>query len=211
MQHPLPRGPFRSCKDIVLASGSPRRQDLLHRLGIDFLVRASEAPEPSWSESREAAEEFVIAAARNKTEDILQSTPRGVVLGADTVISLEGSLLGKARSREQALDILRRLSGSTHRVITGCCLAEKGGGEETFIVATDVAMPPVEEDVLRGYVDTGEYSGKAGAYAIQGVGAFLVQGISGSYTNVVGLPLQEVLSSLLRMGAVRIPTENKPI
>ena len=183
----------------------------MHRLGINFLVRASEVPEPSWTESRESAEEFVLAAARSKTKDILQSTPRDVVLGADTVISLEGSVLGKARSREQALDILRRLSGSTHRVLTGCCLAEKGGGEETFLVATEVAMPPVEENVLRAYVDTGEYQGKAGAYAIQGVGAFLVQGISGSYTNVVGLPLQEVLSSLLRMEAVWIPTENKPI
>lgn len=182
----------------------------MHRLGINFLVQASEAPEPSWTESWQSAGEFVLAAARNKTKDILQGTPRGVVLGADTVISLEGSVLGKARSREQALDMLHRLSGRTHKVLTGCCLTEKGGGEEAFIVATDVAMAAVEEDVLRAYVDTGEYEGKAGAYAIQGVGSFLVQGISGSYTNVVGLPLQEVLSGLLRMEAVRIHMEDNP-
>jgi septum formation protein len=203
----LPRGPFRTGKDVVLASASPRRQELLHRLGIDFLVRPSEAQEPDWARTSESPRDFVLSAARSKAEDVLQRIPRGVVLAADTVISLEEDLLGKAGSRSQAMSMLRRLAGRTHTVLTGCCIADKNGVAETLVTATDVAMPPIEEAILRAYVDTGEYAGKAGAYAIQGVGSFLVREIRGSYTNVVGLPLQEVLFCLLRMGAVRIEPE----
>lgn len=198
----LPRGPFRSRRDIVLASASPRRQELLQRLGLDFLVRISNAREPDWTESTEAPEDFVLSAARSKAESVLDSLAHGVVLAADTVIALDGIVLGKAGSRDQALSILTRLAGRTHTVLTGCCIADKHGGEETFVVGTDVAMPAFEESTLLAYVDTGEYEGKAGAYAIQGVGSFLVRDISGSYTNVVGLPLQEVLFCLQRMDAV---------
>ncbi len=203
-QDPLPRGPFRSSKDIVLASASPRRQELLHRLGIDFLVRASEAPEPDWTKTLDSPEDFVVSAARSKATDVLQHIPHGVVLAADTIIALEHEILGKAGSRDHALSMLRRLAGGTHTVLTGCCIIEKNGNTETIAASTYVSMPPMEEDMLRAYVDTGEYAGKAGAYAIQGVGSYLVRDIHGSYTNVVGLPLQEVLFCLLRMNAVRI-------
>ncbi|MEF8823826.1 MAG: Maf family protein [Desulfohalobiaceae bacterium] len=209
MPETLPRGPFRSRKDIVLASASPRRQELLQRLGLDFLVRISDAREPDWTENAESPENFVLSAARSKAESVLPDLPHGVVLAADTVIALDGNVLGKAESREQALSILQRLAGRTHTVLTGCCLADKHGHEETFVVGTDVAMPALEESTLRAYVDTGEYEGKAGAYAIQGVGSFLVRGISGSYTNVVGLPLQEVLFCLQRMEAVETLSEGE--
>mgnify|MGYP006288074333 CR=1 FL=1 len=203
MQNPLPRGPFRTCKDIVLGSASPRRQELLHRLGIDFHVLASTAPEPDWTRTSHSPDDFVLAAARSKAENVLRRTPRGVVLGADTVIVLEGEILGKPGSRAEALSMLKRLTGRTHRVLTGCCLMEQGGDAESFAESTDVTVPRFEESILRAYVDTGECEGKAGAYAIQGVGSFLVQAVHGSYTNVVGLPLQEVLFRLLRMNAVR--------
>jgi septum formation protein len=202
MPETLQQGPFRSRRDIVLASASPRRQELLQRLGLDFLVRISDAREPDWMENTESPEDFVLSAARSKAESVLPGLPHGVVLAADTVIALDGNVLGKAGSRDQALSILHRLAGRTHTVLTGCCLADKHGAEEAFVVGTDVAMPTLEESTLRAYVDTGEYEGKAGAYAIQGVGSFLVRSISGSYTNVVGLPLQEVLFCLQRMDAV---------
>lgn len=209
MPDTLLRGPFRSRRDIVLASASPRRQELLLRLGLDFLVRVSDAREPDWTENTEAPEDFVLSAARSKAESVLPSLPHGVVLAADTVIALDEDVLGKAGSRKQALSMLQQLAGRTHTVLTGCCVADKYGGEETFVVGTDVAMPALEESTLRAYVDTGEYEGKAGAYAIQGVGSFLVRGISGSYTNVVGLPLQEVLFCLQRMDAVETLSERE--
>ena len=209
LQSPLPRGPFRTRKDVVLASASPRRQELLHRLGIDFLVRASDAPEPDWRRTRQPPEDYVLSAARSKAENVLRHTPHGVILAADTAITLEGEVLGKAEDRDQALSMLRRLAGRTHKVLTGCCLVEPQVDLETFISVTEVVMPPLREDILRAYVDTGEYAGKAGAYAIQGVGSFLVQDIRGSYTNVVGLPLQEVLFCLLRRNAVEIDQEGK--
>ena len=207
MQEPLPRGPFRSCKEIVLASASPRRQELLHRLGIDFRIEVSTALEPEWK--GEPPEEFVLAAARSKAENVLRGLPRGVVLAADTAIAVDGEVLGKPDGRSEALSMLRRLAGRTHRVLTGCCLREKNGGAEIFVTATDVTMPRMDESVLLAYVRTGEYAGKAGAYAIQGVGSFLVREIRGSYTNVVGLPLREALSGLWRMNAVRTEQEEE--
>ena len=209
MPDTLLRGPFRSRRDIVLASASPRRQELLLRLGLDFLVRVSDAREPDWTENTESPEDFVLSAARSKAESVIPSLPHGVVLAADTVIALDGNVLGKAGSREQALSMLQQLAGRTHAVLTGCCVEDKHGGEETFVVGTDVTMPDHEESTLRAYVETGEYEGKAGAYAIQGVGSFLVRGISGSYTNVVGLPLQEVLFCLQRMDAVETLSEGE--
>jgi septum formation protein len=209
MRDTLPRGPFRSRKDIVLASASPRRQDLLQRLGIDFLVRVSTAREPDWTEATESPADFVLSAARSKAENVLSRIPRGVVIAADTAIALEGEVLGKAGNEAQALSMLHRLAGRRHNVLTGCCLREKNWGEETFVASTEVAMPSLAESTLRAYIRTGEYEGKAGAYAIQGVGAFLVQGINGSYTNVVGLPLQEVLFCLQRMDAIETFSEEQ--
>jgi len=176
-------------------------------LGIDFRIEVSTALEPEWK--GEPPEEFVLAAARSKAENVLRGLPRGVVLAADTAIAVDGEVLGKPDGRSEALSMLRRLAGRTHRVLTGCCLREKNGGAEIFVTATDVTMPRMDESVLLAYVRTGEYAGKAGAYAIQGVGSFLVREIRGSYTNVVGLPLQEAFSGLWRMNAVRTEQEEE--
>ncbi len=202
-----PRGPFRNIKDILLASASPRRQELLQRLGINFQVRPSQSPEPEWEGAQKDPEDFAVNSARQKALDVQERSGPGVVIAADTVISLDGEILGKAKDSEQALAIMQKISGRSHQVITGCYLADREGAPESFSVCTRVNFAEFEEDTLAAYVRTGEFRGKAGAYAIQGVGAFLVAGINGSYTNVVGLPLQEVLQTLLRMKAVRTEEE----
>ena len=127
----------------------------------------------------------------------------GVVIAADTVVALEGRILGKPENPAQALDFLRLLSGKTHEVITGCALESKGLCER-FASRTWVSMWKCPDELLAAYAWGGEPMDKAGAYAIQGEGALLVDSIRGSWSNVVGLPMAEIIQALLRMGAVEI-------
>jgi septum formation protein len=124
-----------------------------------------------------------------------------VIMAADTVVALDGRILGKPRDPEEALEFLRLLSGTTHEVITGCAL-EGNGLREHFACRTLVSMWKCPDELLAAYATGGEPMDKAGAYAIQGEGAVLVDSIQGSWSNVVGLPLAEIIQALLRMGAV---------
>ncbi len=188
---------------IVLASASPRRRELLERLGLRPRVIPADIDERALP--GEAPVAFARRMAREKAEAVavtLAGTPDegSIVVAADTVVHLEGQIYGKPRDRTDATRILRALSGREHIVTTGIC-ARVGDRERVLAVSTRVCFLELTDAVIAGYIATGEPSDKAGAYGIQGIGAALVAGIVGSYTNVVGLPLAEILSELMILGA----------
>lgn len=205
----FPQGPFRSIHEIILASASPRRQMLLSTLGLDFRVVPADYKEPP-IKSGQDPEHYALQMSGEKCRLIAEKNPGCVVLGADTIVVLEKEVMGKPGSREHALEMLERLQGKVHEVITGVCLKwESRQAQDSFSVVSRVEMIPAGLDILKAYINTGEPRDKAGAYAIQGVGAFLVSEVSGSYTNVVGLPLDKVMQALLQLGAIRIHGEEK--
>ncbi len=178
---------------IILASKSPRRQALLARITNDFVVIPSHAEEADSGSPRER----VLASARAKAQ-VVGKAHSGIVLGADTIVVLEDHVMGKPRSREEAGSMLRLLSGHSHSVLTGLHLWNTTSDiEREFCAETKVRFRVITEHEIEWYLDSGEYSDKAGAYAIQGRAAVFIEGIIGEYTNVMGLPLCE-LSRLLR-------------
>jgi septum formation protein len=186
---------------IILASKSPRRRYLLEQAGLKFAVIPSNFDEDSVTGSSPA--ETVRSLAQSKAGDIADKFPESWVIAADTLVVVAGQSLGKPRSRAEAHDMLRRLSGRTHQVLTGYCICCRAKGSllaET--VETDVRFKTLTEMEIDWYIQTGEPFDKAGAYAIQGIGTFLVKSINGSYTNVVGLPVCEVIEHLIGQGVV---------
>jgi len=190
---------FTACRPLILASASPRRQEFLQRLGLDFRVAPAHIDETP--ETGEAPEAFVRRMALTKAQHIARQHPESVVLGADTVVVLAGTIFGKPQDREEAFTILKRLQGRTHQVMTGFAVVSRQQAIEVIDAqTTQVAFDRFDDVVLRAYVDSGEPMDKAGAYGIQDRGAFLVRSITGSYSNVVGLPLNAVVQTLLRCG-----------
>jgi len=185
---------FRTQERLILASGSPRRRDFLAELGIAFEVRVTdidETPQPG-----EQPVDFVARLAQEKAQAV--DYPEAWVLAADTAVVVDGEILGKPSDAAEACAMLMRLSGRWHEVWTGFSLCRQATGELcTKTVCTKVHFLPLTPELCRAYVCTGEPLDKAGAYGIQGKGCFLVPEISGSYTNVVGLPMAEVLEALL--------------
>jgi len=184
---------------LILASASPRRRDLLDQLGVRYTVdpaHIDEAPAPG-----ESPVDYVKRMAREKARMVAGSRlPPGVaVLAADTTVVLGDAILGKPRDRADALGMLARLSGRTHRVMTAVCL-HWSGGENASLVETEVEFITLSRDICEAYLATGEPWGKAGAYAIQGCGGAFVRAIHGSYSNVVGLPLGETWQLLRACG-----------
>lgn len=179
---------------LVLASASPRRRALLEQLGIQLHIDPAHLDENV--RAGEEAERYVVRLAREKAEAVQVRHPNATVLGADTSVVVDGVVLGKPGSEDEALSMLRKLSGRTHEVMTAVAVAGVGArcvtAEVTFTAATDAA--------LRWYVATGEPLDKAGAYAAQGLGGMFVDSIHGSYTNVVGLPLALLFQMLRRAG-----------
>lgn len=188
---------------LILASKSPRRYELLKQVGLDFEVIPSRIKE-DFIEG-ESPWEHVIRLAEAKALDLGKQHPDCWVIGADTIVYVDDVILGKPKSREEALEMLRLISGKEHRVLTGVSVRhlKKGKGEcETVETAVKVkALSPVEMD---WYIGTGEPFDKAGGYGIQGIGSFMIESINGSYTNVVGLPLCELMQMMSRLGALRI-------
>ena len=200
----IPQGPFRPRMDIVLASRSPRRQALLSLLGLSFYVLPSKIKEPPPA-SGQCPEEYATYLANLKAEDVCQRRSDCLILAADTIVVLGKKILGKPRTEDHALEMLQNLSGQTHEVITGVTLLCKQKQINiSFTCKSSVTIAKFPENVLKGYIQTGEPMDKAGAYGIQGVGAFLVQKICGSYTNVVGLPLTELVKYLKQTGAIEL-------
>lgn len=181
---------------LVLASASPRRRELLSQLDIRFTISAAdidETPHPG-----EAAPAYVERLAREKARVVAARHPGAWVLAADTTVALGTELMGKPRDPAEAQAMLTRLSGRTHDVYTGVALA--GRHEEALVVHTRVTFRALRDAELAWYAHSGEPLDKAGAYAIQGKGGFLVAGVAGSTSNVVGLPLGETLALLERAG-----------
>ena len=192
---------------LILASKSPRRRYLLEQAGLEFSVIPSNFKENSMPLS--SPESYVRRLAEAKAKDISQKYPDSWVIGADTIVFIANAMLGKPGTQSEAREMLRSLSGKTHQVLTGyciCCEAMDRLFSETII--TDVCFKELTELQIDWYIDSGEPFDKAGAYAIQGIGTFLVKRIHGSYTNVVGLPICEVLEFLLNEGVVELTTEN---
>jgi septum formation protein len=196
------RGIFSTEKPLILASASPRRQKYFHDLGLVFTIHCADVVETLLP--AEDPEAFVTRMAAAKAQAVMDVHPASWVVAADTVVSLEGEVLGKPKDEEEAVSMLMRLSAREHYVWTGYCV---GCLEETIrivdAVATKVTFTALSLDIARAYVTTGEPMDKAGAYGIQGLGAFLVASVSGSYSNVVGLPLSEVVGYLTGHGVIR--------
>ncbi len=192
---------LRTMKELVLASESPRRKRFLHELGLSFIVCPAEIDElPA---AGEGADEYVLRMARQKAEQAGLKYPSAWILSADTIVTIDNELLGKPSSPEEAVAMLMRLSGRTHEVQTGYCLMSRI--EETCILdsrKTAVRFAPFAEDLARAYVLTGEPMDKAGSYGIQGRGGLLVEAVNGSYSNVVGLPMAEIILLLQKKGVI---------
>jgi septum formation protein len=188
---------------LILASGSPRRKALLNDLGFRLKIIPAdvrEIPRP-----KEDPVLFSKRMAEEKAGLVSSLYPEQWVLGADTVVVLKDKLLGKPKDSQEAKRFLRLLSGETHQVITGFCLKNRALNR-SFIqsVSTRVSFKSLSPEEIDWYVHTGEPLDKAGAYAIQGKGAFCVKRIQGSYTNVVGLPVTEVLEALKKYAGFRL-------
>lgn len=185
-------------KQIILASQSPRRKELLEQLGLDFIVCPSDVEEiVSSADPVEVVREL----SRQKAQDIaarMEEKNPGhdmMILGADTIVVYEGKILGKPVDRADAERILQMLQGNTHSVYTGVTLIGKGKSV-TFAEETEVTMYPASREEITWYIDTGEPMDKAGAYGIQGLGARFIRMIHGDYNNVVGLPAGKIYQIL---------------
>lgn len=188
--------------DLVLASGSPRRKELLARVGIALAIKPADIDESP--HDGEAPLDYAARLAAGKADAIASSLSQPAwVLGADTIVEIDGKILGKASDPAEAISMLTRLAGRVHRVSTAFAVRGPGGAAADRVVTTEVSMRPAATDEIADYVAAGEWRGKAGAYAIQGMAAALVDEIRGSVTNVIGLPLAEVLAELARLGGHR--------
>ena len=180
---------------LLLASASPRRRELLERVGVAIEVRPADIDETELPGEAPAA--YVARVARTKALAVPRRDGQWT-LAADTTVTIDGKILAKAGSPDEAAAMLQQLSGRVHQVITGFTLV--GDTQHDGIVTSDVAMVELSPALLADYVACGEWRGKAGAYAVQGIGAALVREVRGSITNVIGLPLVEVLEALRAVG-----------
>jgi septum formation protein len=189
---------------VLLASASPRRRELLERVGLVLEVvpaDVDESPLPG-----ESAEDYVVRVAADKAHAVHGSRRDRVVLAADTAVVLDGVPLGKPADDEHALELLERLAGRDHHVLTAVVVLDAGGIEQVTLARAEVTMAPSTDAERRWYVASGEPADKAGAYAVQGRGAALVEHVEGDPTTVIGLPLRATLE-LLRVAGVRWPAE----
>lgn len=173
---------------LVLASASPRRRELLQQIGVRFEVVVRSIDETP--QEAEQASAYVARVALEKAQRVADEYPQRTILAADTCISLNNRILTKPQDAAHAKSMLRHLSGQKHQVYTAVALV-KGEAEQVITVCTDVYFKQLSNEQIESYVATQEPLDKAGSYAIQGLGAVLVEQISGSYSNVVGLPLAE--------------------
>lgn len=188
--------------EVILASASPRREELLRLLGIDFRVIPSEFDESvvaTWPPER-----HVLESATGKAVWVATRIDDALVIGADTVVVVDDKILGKPKSAEDARSMLRLLSGRSHYVYTGICVLQRSGGNtvrtDRDYVRTEVRFGPLTDELVDLYVSTGEPLDKAGAYGIQERGSILVESVVGDYFNVVGLPLYRLSRMLMSFG-----------
>jgi septum formation protein len=182
-------------KKIVLASGSPRRKELFAQLGLTPTIWSSDIPE--MSSTTEKPESIAKSLALQKALRASNIFEDSLIIAADTIVVLDGSIMGKPRNNGEAFEMLKALSGRSHEVITGIAIIDSSKGSKVVeYEKTIVTFRNLENDRINSYIDTGEVLDKAGAYGIQGKGALLVEKIEGCYFNVVGLPLTKLESCL---------------
>lgn len=187
---------------VILASASPRRTELLHQAGFEHVIMPSECEEVIKSD---VPQEVVQELAQQKAEEVFARYSAGrqgenfLVIGADTVVVLDGKILGKPRNETDAFQMLHALQGRSHQVYTGVSLIKQEDGSaerKTFYECSDVNVYSISEDELKGYIATGEPMDKAGAYGIQGRFAVHIRGIQGDYNNIVGLPIARIYQEI---------------
>lgn len=197
---------FSNGPQLILASQSPRRRYLLEQAGLTFSVIPSTIDESAIQLTDPA--DYVKTLAEAKAMEIAEQYPDSWIIGADTIVTIGQAILGKPSSPIEAKDMLVKLSGQSHSVYTGFAIACKT--KATLVcdaIETIVQFKELSDAEIDWYIQTGEPFDKAGAYAIQGMGTFLVRRINGSYTNVVGLPVCEVIEALLKLGIVSLNRE----
>jgi septum formation protein len=186
---------------LILASASPRRKRLLNQIGLPFRSIKSHVTEEDISDDPLETSRLL---AEQKASQVHYKTGEAWVLGADTIVVIDKKILGKPQEKEEAKHMLSILSGKKHRVITGFCILNPSGRlAHSEAVTTLVQIKNLSEQEIGDYISTGEPYGKAGSYAIQGIGSFMVKTISGSYSNVVGLPLCALINALISVGAIK--------
>jgi septum formation protein len=192
---------------LILASASPRRSELLRQLGLAFEVLPSNVDETLQEGETPAGHVRRLAAA--KAGELADRYPAAWVIGADTIVVINGEILGKPADESEARAMLGKLSGNNHRVFTGIAVMRKSGAVNlSEVVASEVIFKDISPAEMDWYVATDEPYDKAGAYAVQGGGAFFIREIHGSYTNVIGLPLCEAITLLKLAGAIQFPGGN---
>ncbi len=186
-------------KKLILASSSPRRKQILEKEGVEFEIKFPSDITEEISNSDPV--KHVLTLSRKKAESVSDRTEEGIILGADTVVVLDGEILGKPQSSKEAFDMLKKLSGRAHRVYTGITLRNQYNGKIiSGYDCTEVKFNRLKDEKIASYIDTGEPMDKAGAYGIQGMGSFLVESIQGNLDNVIGLPtakLKQLLSKII--------------
>lgn len=186
---------------LILASASPRRRELLDRAGVAFSIIPSQTTEEVLP--GEIPEDYVWRIAKEKAHDVATQHPESWVLAADTIVTIDGLILGKPLNEADGSRMLHLLSGRSHHVMTAFVLLQTEQRKEIQQrVRSTVTFKSLTDDQIAAYLATGEPSDKAGAYAVQGLGADLVERVEGSYTNVVGLPMNEVLEVLKAVGII---------
>ncbi|MBE5961823.1 MAG: septum formation protein Maf [Lachnospiraceae bacterium] len=188
--------------EVILASGSPRRKEILEQIGVAFRIVTSDKEEVMKDEDPAG---LVKDLSRMKAKDVaLKIGAESIIIGADTVVAHKAKVLGKPKSREEAIQMIESFQGDSHEVYTGVCIiikdAEGKEQEINFAKATKVNVCPMTRSQIEEYVDTKEPMDKAGAYAIQGKFAPYIAGIEGDYYNIVGFPISAVYQSLLEIG-----------
>ncbi|MDP4095666.1 Maf family protein [Paenibacillus sp. P96] len=191
---------------LILASTSPRRKELLASLQLPFEVvpsHADESVQAGWSPEK-IVETLALRKADAVAQAVREQYDNALIIGSDTIVVLDGKVLGKPDNVEDAVRMITSLQGRTHRVFTGvACIHTGNDGQRVGFRETAVTMKPLDAKTIAAYVETGEPADKAGAYAIQGLGATLIEGIQGCYFNVVGLPLS-LLSDMLSGFGIRV-------
>lgn len=198
----MPQNPL-----LILASSSPRRQELIRFLQLPFAIRASHAKEdtPEGMPPPDIVETLALRKAAAVAEACKASGEFGIIIGSDTIVVLDDTVLGKPTNEQHAFEMLKALQGRSHTVYSGvACIESESGKYHVAHRRTTVRMKPLTDEQIRRYIATGEPMDKAGSYGIQGVGAVLIEGIEGDYFNVVGLPVSLLADMLERHFGLRV-------
>lgn len=193
---------FKAKREIILASQSPRRKELLGKLGLPFRAMASDVDE-LFEERPESLQQYVLHLATEKAQAVAHKEPAKVVIGADTIVSYNGQVFPKPNDDEEAKQFLRTLSGKTHVVITAVAIV-KDGETYTFISETQVTFSELTHDLMNAYIASGDPFDKAGAYGIQSGGALFVKEIQGDYYAVMGLPVAKLAERLQTLDVIEV-------